>query len=283
MPDRNALKTYFARMIAGKAGIDDARLIDAFASVERERFVGPGPWKVSCFAGGYVETPSDDLAFLYQDVVVALDPERRINNGEPHLHARCLAALGLRGGETAVHVGCGTGYYTAILAHLVGPAGRVHAYEIEADLARRAQDNLAPLRHVEVVAHSAAEGSLPACDAIYVNAGATRPLDIWLDALREGGRLLFPLTPRTGFGGMLLVTRSAAHSGFAARFVQPAAFIPCEGGRDDTEADALATAFGRGDWREVKSLRRHGAPDASCWFAGQGWWLSRDEPGDVAA
>ena len=51
----------------------------------RGSFVGPGPWKV--FAGSnYVETPTDDAAFLYQDVVVALAPERRINNGEPSLH-----------------------------------------------------------------------------------------------------------------------------------------------------------------------------------------------------
>jgi protein-L-isoaspartate(D-aspartate) O-methyltransferase len=278
-----ALRSYYARLIGGKAGIDDAGLIDALATVERERFVGPGPWKVNCFAGGYVDTPTDDLAFLYQDVVVALDPERQINNGEPHLHARCLAALRLGGGETAVHVGCGTGYYTAILAHLVGPTGVVYGYEIEADLARRAQANLAPWRHVTVAAQSAAEGHLPACDVIYVSAGATRPPNSWLDALNPGGRLLFPLTPRTGLGGMLLVTRSAGHSVFEARFVQPAAFIACEGARDDAEAHDLGKAFARGDWRNVKSLRRHGPPDASCWFAGQGWWLSMDEPGDTAS
>ncbi|HEX5845282.1 MAG TPA: hypothetical protein VFY53_03105 [Rhodoplanes sp.] len=86
-------------------------MITAFATVERERFVGAGPWKVMAHAAGYVDTPSDDLAFLYQDVVVALLADRRINNGEPHLHARCLAALDARPGEAAIHVGCGTGYY----------------------------------------------------------------------------------------------------------------------------------------------------------------------------
>jgi len=29
---------------------------------------------------------------------------------------------------------------------------------------------------------------------IYVNAGATRPADAWLDRLKEGGRLILPLT-----------------------------------------------------------------------------------------
>ena len=168
--------------------------------VERERFVGPGPWKVNCFAGGYVDTPDDDLAFIYQDVVVAIAPDRQINNGEPQLHARCLAALRIGGGETALHVGSGTGYYTAILAHLVGPAGIVHAYEIEPDLAQKAETNLAPWPCVSVRAQSATDGTLPACDIIYVSAGATRPLDAWLDALRPGGRLLFPLTPRVRAG-----------------------------------------------------------------------------------
>lgn len=274
--DATALRSYYARVIAGKAGTDDAKLIDALATVERERFLGPGPWKVNCFSGGYVETPSDDLAFLYQDVVVAIDHARQINNGEPHLHARCLAALKISGGETAVHVGCGTGYYTAVLAHLVGSTGVVHGYEIELHLAQKARANLAPWRHISVTAQSAAEGHLPACDIIYVSAGATRPPNSWLDALCPNGRLLFPLTPSVGLGGMLLVTRSSSEPVFEARFVMPAAFISCEGARDDAEADGLSKAFARGDWRNVKSLRRHGSPDASCWFSGRGWWLSKN-------
>lgn len=267
------LRSYYAQLISGKAGTDNAKLIEALTVIERERFVGPGPWKVNCFAGGYVDTPSDDPTFIYQDVVVAIDPDRGINNGEPHLHARCLAALHVSEGETAIHVGCGTGYYTSILAHLVGPEGVVHAYEIEPDLAEKAKANLAPWPRVSVKAQSAAEGNILACDIIYVSAGVTRPPDSWLDALRPGGRLLFPLTPRVGLGGMLLVTRST-DAGFHARFVQTVAFIPCMGARDDNEADELRQAFERGNMRDVKSLRRGVPPDASCWFAGKHWWLS---------
>ena len=93
-----ALRSYYARLIAGKAGTDDPRLIEAFTTIERERFVGPGPWKVNNFLGGYIKTPSDDPVYLYQNVVVALVRERRLNNGEPQLHARCLTALEVRGG-----------------------------------------------------------------------------------------------------------------------------------------------------------------------------------------
>jgi protein-L-isoaspartate(D-aspartate) O-methyltransferase len=267
------LRSYYARLVTGKAGANDPRLIAAFAAVERERFVGPGPWKVMAHASGYIDTPTDDAAFLYQDVVVALVADRQINNGEPHLHARCLAALDIQEGETAVHVGCGTGYYTAILAQLVGSTGRVVAYELDQGLARRAEANLANWPQVVVRDRSGTDGELPLCDIIYVSAGATRPLDAWLDALGPSGRLLFPLTPSRGLGGLLLITR--AHGAcFDARFVQPAAFIPCNGARDQQEAEQLSDTFARGAMYEVKSLHRGTAPDGSAWFAGRGWWLS---------
>jgi protein-L-isoaspartate(D-aspartate) O-methyltransferase len=267
------LRRYYASLITGRAGAHDPRLAAAFASVERERFVGPGPWQVFALAAGYIETPSDDLAFLYQDVLVALVRDRRINNGEPSLHARCLAALGPRPGESVLHVGAGTGYYTAVLAHLVGPEGSVQAYEIEEDLARQASVNLTDLPNVAVHHRSGSQGDLADCDIIYVNAGATHPLDTWLDALRPKGRLLFPLTPDDGLGGMLLVTRGESRN-FAARFVSFAAFIPCMGARDGEAARQLSQAFARGTMWSVQSLRRNTAPDQSCWCAGNGWWLS---------
>jgi protein-L-isoaspartate(D-aspartate) O-methyltransferase len=268
-----ALRAYYAELVTGRAGSMDHRLVEAFTVVERERFVGPGPWKVSTLANRYVDTPSDDPVYLYHNVVVALVPERGLNNGEPQLHARCLAALWIKGGETAVHIGSGTGYYTAILAELVGPTGTVHAYEIDQDIASKAAANLAPWPNVSVKAQSATAGKLPACDIVYVSAGATRPPDAWLDALASGGRLLFPLTPNVGLGGMLLVTRAAASS-FDARFVQPATFIFCEGARDGREGDKLAETFAEGRWAQVKSLRRGVPPDDSSWYAGDGWWLS---------
>lgn len=278
-----AHRRFFAELIIASSGMPkgDGRLVEAFATTPREKYVGPGPWKIFT-ASGYIETPTDDAAFLYQDVVVALAAERRINNGQPVLHAICLTALGVRKGERVVHIGVGTGYYTAVLAALVGADGHVVAYEIEQDLANRATKSLNEFSNVEVEAQSGAAGLLPECDAIYVNAGATAPLDHWVDALRVDGRLLFPLTPADGpggmpgAGGMLLVTR-LEDGKFTARFVCPAAFVPCAGGRDDETATKLTAAFRRGNWRDVKSLRRGTEPDETCWVAGKGWWLSTKE------
>ncbi len=185
-----AYRHFYAELVTTSAGAaKNERLKHAFASTPRERFTGIGPWKV--FAdGNYVETPTDDPAFLHQDVVVALAPERRINNGQPVLHAINLAALNVKQGEKVLHVGAGTGYYTALLARLTGETGTVVAYEVEHDLAQNAIRNLSDLSNVTVQERSGSEAPLPACDAIYVNAGATAPLDVWLDALQLNGRLL---------------------------------------------------------------------------------------------
>ena len=209
---------------------------------------------------------------------MALEETRKINNGQPALHAFCLAALNAKEGETVVHIGAGTGYYTAVLAAIVGPTGKVFGYEIDPELADRAAKNLASLAHVILYPRSGAEGSLPKCDAIYVSAGATAPLDIWLDALNPGGRLLFPLTPdgvgdMPGAGAMLLVIRSAQNQ-FDARFVSAVMIIPCIGARDSEMAKKLAEAYKRGDAARVASLRRKIPPDETCWCAGDGWWLS---------
>jgi len=278
-----AHRQFFADLITSSAGISraDRRLASAFASVPRENFLGPGPWKIFT-ASGPVETPSDDPAFLYQDVVVSIAPDRGINNGQPLLHAICIAALNPVHGEAVLHIGAGTGYYTAILSKLVGPNGSVLAYEIEEDLAARAARNLAHYTNATVHHRSASEGSLPECDAIYVSAGATAPLNIWLDALRPSGRLVFPLTPSDspggipGAGAMLLLTRNSPHS-FHARFISPAMFIPCVGARDEAASADLAAAFKRADYRNVRSLHRDTAPDETSWFVGNGWWLSTSE------
>ncbi len=269
-------RTFYANFVVRSAGCSDARLIDAFAKVERERYVGKGPWPI--FVGsGYLTTPSGDPRMLYQDVLVGLATDRGINNGQPSLHARCLAACAPVEGDSVVHIGAGTGYYSAVLATLVGGTGSVVAYEIEADLAHRAGENLKHFSTVRVVPTSATEGRLPPADLIYVNAGVTSPPATWLDALNIGGRLIFPLTPNEGFGCMLMVTRRGEES-FAANVVARAAFIPCIGARDESTSKALSRAINTQSPSTVRSLRRRAEADSTAWYVGENWWLSTAEP-----
>ena len=73
--------------------------------------------------GGYRATPDPDPVYLYTDDVIGILPERNLNNGQPSLHAALIAAAAPQPGEHVVHVGAGVGYYTAILAELVGARG----------------------------------------------------------------------------------------------------------------------------------------------------------------
>jgi protein-L-isoaspartate(D-aspartate) O-methyltransferase len=272
-----AHRSFFASLITTAVGKPNSRVTAAFAAIPRENFLGPGPWRI--LAGtGYISTPTPDPAFLYQDVPVAISEEKNINNGQPRLHALALATLNPNEGDTVIHVGAGSGYYTALLSNLVGPGGRVFAYEIDPELAATAKANLAGLPNVTVYAQSGTESPLPPCDVCYVNAGATQPLSVWLDALQPKGKLLFPLTPdgpggSPGVGGMLLITRTATER-FDARFIMPVMFIPCLGARDEETAKKLALAFKHGDMSKVLSLRRNEPVDSTCWVAGEGWWLS---------
>lgn len=273
--DLAATRRAYALDTVHAAGSRDPRLVDAFAATPREDYLGPPPWELH---GGHgPRRRVHDPRLLYTDALVSLAGDRGINNGQPTLHAACLAAVAPQVGETVLHVGAGTGYYTAILAELVGAHGRVIAFEIEPDLARQARANLRSHAQVEVVAGSGAQPPLPRADVIYVSAGATHPLPAWLDALARGGRLVFPLTPGAAWGVMLLVTH-LDDARYAARALMRVAFIGCIGARDDPAADTLASALSRRSLADVHSLRRGTPPDDTAWCIGTGWWLSTAPP-----
>jgi protein-L-isoaspartate(D-aspartate) O-methyltransferase len=275
MPDRIVKRRRaYAAEITRRAGVSDPRIEAAFAAVPREDFAGPPPWRIGS-GGLFGLAYAEDSARLYEDVLVAIDAARGINNGQPSLHALCIDALGLTEGETVAQIGAGAGYYTAILAALVGLKGRVIAYEIEPDIAERAAANLAGYPQVEVRARSGVD-DLPAADAIYVNAAASHPLRAWLDALKPGGRLIFPLQAARSSGAMLMVTRPERGDAWPARFLSGVVFIACEGAQDPAMARKLDEAFRRGGLERVRSLRFVGAPSRSDWLRGDGWALSTE-------
>jgi protein-L-isoaspartate(D-aspartate) O-methyltransferase len=215
--------------------------------VPREAFLGPGPWQIARpFEVGapYRTTADADPRHLYHDVVVAIDPARQLNNGQPSGLARWIEALGIRPGDAVLHVGCGVGYYTAVMAELARE-GHVLAYEIDPDLAARARANLAAWPRVEVVTGDAAAPP-GAFDAMLVNAGCTHARPEWLAALAPGGRLVLPLTMHVpgmphGFGVMLRVQRPEAGPArrWPAHVISKVGIYDCAGARDPAREAAL--------------------------------------------
>jgi len=208
MSDLDSIRRYYAEELRAVANLQSEALVDAFAKVSREDFLGPGPWLIlnpfhmvdeSNEASYYRETADADPKHLYHNVLVAIDAKRCLNNGQPTFLATLIDSLDLASGDRVVHIGCGTGYYTAIMAHLTGPSGRVTGIEYEPELAARAKANFATSSNVDIVEGDGTSIPFDQADVIYVNAGCTRPAENWLDRLADGGRLILPMTSDKGF------------------------------------------------------------------------------------
>lgn len=274
----------FANRIAAIARLKSPDLVEALAHVPREDFVGPGPWKIMRppFMGGYVETPDADPIHLYDTVAVALDASRHLNNGEPSGLLEWLDALDIGRGIRFLHIGCGIGYYTAIVAHAASSDGVILALEADPGLAGRARQNLAAYGNVTVRCATGANPTDGCFDAIFVNAGATEILPSWLDQLCDRGRLLVPLTTaRHGVGngqiglGQVLRVEQRGES-YDAGFISPVGIFHCIGARTEHGEEKLRAAFQRGELSALRSLRRDGHDEGpSCWLHGASFCLSR--------
>lgn len=265
----------YAKQIMVPFNAAHPRVEAAFATVRREAFLGPGPWPIA-YRRGYVPTPDDDPIYLYQDLLVGIVPERRLNNGQPSGHAMLMAQADPRPGEHVVHIGAGVGYYSAILAHLVGESGQVTAIEYDPDLAARLAANFSGQPNVRAVQGDGARIDFDPADVIYVNAGASRPVDLWLDRLKDGGRMILALTRDKDAGGAWFRIERRGHE-FLAKWILAADLFPCEGVRDAESERALVAALEKGGWDRVTRLYRRGdVPEEQCWLKGPDWCLAYD-------
>jgi protein-L-isoaspartate(D-aspartate) O-methyltransferase len=276
-------REFYAEEIAAICGLKNAALARAFAVVPRERFLGPGPWTIrgesEAMQAGLRVTPDADPRRVYHNVAIAIDPPRLLFNGAPGVLASWLDALALAAGSRVLHVGCGTGYYSAILGQVVGPGGLVDAVEVDADLAMRATATLAEWPWIHVI-HGDASAVTHSYDAIVINAGATHPRSVWLDALAPSGRMVLPLTVAMppgspiGKGFVLLIARAA--DGFDARILNMVAIYNAVGARDAALEQKLGRAMQGHAFMHVRRLRRDAHDEAaSCCVHGEGFCLSR--------
>lgn len=159
-------------------GVTDARVIDAMLRVPRHRFV---------------EEAFADKA--YQDAPLPIGEKQTIS--QPYMVAVMSEALALKGVETVLEVGTGSGYQAAVLALL---ADRVFSLERLSSLARRARKTLDENGFSKVNIRLA-DGTLGwrdmgPFDAILVTAGAPGIPPEYLNQLKTGGRLVIPVGDR---------------------------------------------------------------------------------------
>jgi protein-L-isoaspartate(D-aspartate) O-methyltransferase len=196
--DLELARRWFAEDIGEVAPVlKNSRIVDAFAKVPREDYLGDGPWGIHSrlSIGDIHQSATSSPHHLYHDVLIAIDEASGINNGLPSLWARVYDNLDIVPGATVCQVGAGVGYYTAILAELVTSQGHVIAYEIQPDLAARSRHNLRHYPNVEVICGDAtkAEGMI-GFDALSACAGVTHIPSRWLESLNDGGQMVLPYT-----------------------------------------------------------------------------------------
>ena len=127
-----------------------------------------------------------------------LERESRAREERPELLLRELA---LAPGMTVADIGAGTGYYTWQLAKQVGPGGRVYAVDVQPEMIRMLDRQMAKrgVRNVVSVLGSETGVKLPPrsvdlaimVDVYHELAYPAEVLDSIVDALKPGGRVVF--------------------------------------------------------------------------------------------
>lgn len=165
-------------MIELSSRIKDRRVLDAFARTPREVFVPLAPREI-----------------VYGDHPLPIGFSQTVS--QPYIIALMLQALSLKGRETVLEVGAGSGYQAALLAQL---AAKVVSVERIPDLARDAQKRLTMLRfnniRIETVEDVLGYPDLAPYDAIVVSAAAPRIPDTLVDQLAIGGKMTIPVGGR---------------------------------------------------------------------------------------
>lgn len=291
MSDLALQRRFFAEEVQITSNIKSAALVEALATVARERFLPPGPWTIrgeADFQSGPRQTPDADPRHVYHNLAIAIDPARMLFNGSPGLIALAIDSLGIKAGDCVLHIGTGNGYYTAIIAEVVGPNARVVGVEVDAALAAFASRQLDSTPWVEI-RHADGSGPLgETFDAILINAGVTHPLATWLDGLAPGGRMILPLTAAMpgppgpmsaiGKGLLLLITRADDSDHFAVRPVTFVAIYSALGVRDGALNADIGKALMKHPFPPVRTLRRDAHEKGpACWLHGDGFCLQLGE------
>ena len=188
-------------------GVRDPRTLAAMRKVPRHLFV-----------------PPQMVHDAYSDHPLPIGHGQTIS--QPYIVAFMTEALGLRGGETVLEVGTGSGYQAAVLAEI---AARVYTIEIVAPLAEESRERLARLGYgnVEVRAGDGYQGwpERAPFDAVIVTAAASRVPEPLKEQLKDGGRLVIPV----GDSAQELVVITRRGTRYAEERVLPVRFVPMTG------------------------------------------------------
>jgi hypothetical protein len=84
---------WYAEEIRAVAHLTSDAVVEAFARVPRETFLGAGPWQIARSFDQpphYRVTPDADPRHIYHNVLIAIDPARQLHNGLPSALAQWI-------------------------------------------------------------------------------------------------------------------------------------------------------------------------------------------------
>lgn len=191
-----------------RRGLKDPRLLAAFESVPRHRFV-----------------PENYRYAAYDDGPIPIGHSQTIS--QPYIVALMTALLRLKGDERVLEIGTGSGYQAAILGMVTD---EVHTVEYLPELAAQADKLLKELGFDNIHVH-VGDGSLGWPEAapyagILVAAAAPEAPKALLGQLEDGGRLVLPVGGRS-MQNLEIWTRKG--DGFESRIETSVAFVPLRG------------------------------------------------------
>lgn len=150
----------------------------AFRAIDRARFV-----------------PSDLKQDAYMDTALPISAGQTIS--QPTVVALCLEWLSAKSGDHVLDVGSGSGWTTALLAHLVGLSGSVIGVERVPELVAFGSNNLSTYAfahtHIEQAGDELGKPDAAPFDRILVSAATEEVPDSLLQQLKDDGRMVIPI------------------------------------------------------------------------------------------
>jgi protein-L-isoaspartate(D-aspartate) O-methyltransferase len=206
--EKSAERAYMVEGQLRRRGIRDERVLEAMGRLPRELFI-----------------PLGGRDWAYADQPVSIGFGQTIS--QPYMAARMAELLELRGAETVLEVGAGSGYAAALLASLTH---RVVALEIVPELAAVARANLAEagFTNVEVLCGDGSLGYEPGAPygGISVAAGAPAAPEALLRQLLPGVRLVIPVGD---LDEQELLVYEKKEEGWTSRGAGGCRFVPLRG------------------------------------------------------
>jgi protein-L-isoaspartate(D-aspartate) O-methyltransferase len=209
-PDYAALRRDMVERQIASRGVRSPMVLKAMREVPREAFL-----------------PQALKEFAYEDSPLPIEAEQTIS--QPYIVAFMTEALDLKGGETVLEIGAGSGYAAAVLSRI---AGEVYTVERIGQLAERAATVLGDLGYRNVhVRHG--DGTLgwpehAPYDAIIVAAGGPAVPDPLKRQLKVGGHLVIPVGSDLRAQELVRVTR-ASEGDFKVEDIADVRFVPLIG------------------------------------------------------